>query len=222
MTGKQRATDILKHETELRQQGFTLIAGMDEAGRGSWAGPLLAAALILPVGFDIEGIHDGKTLTPSQRENLHSRIVAEALAISVAWVTPAVIDAATEAEAFDACHVDLLRRTILALEPLPDFVLIDFLEVPGLPMDHRSIEHGDAVSATIAAASIIAKVTRDRMMTDLARRFPEYGFDRHKGYGGGQGEHAAALAEHGASPIHRLSSKGVRNAVGVGQGNRVP
>ena len=203
---------LLQHERDLWAKGSKFVAGVDETGRGALAGPLLAAAVILPESFDATGIKDSKDMSEAQRAAVYPRILAEAVAVSVAWVSARVIDGATEAGRFDACHKDLLRRAVEGLYPEPDFVLIDHY-VPDLRFENKAISHGEKVSASIAGAAIVAKVTRDRMMIDLDRFFPRWGFARHKGYGGGGGEHEAALALHRASPIHRRSSAGVRRAL---------
>ncbi len=203
-------------EHELHVAGHQLVAGADETGRGAWAGPMFAAAVILPSDFDPNldpEIEDSKDMSPHQREEAYSRILEEAIAISVCWVTAAEVDRAQDRGEYDACNAGLLHRAILALSPRPQYALVDSMDVPDLPLEHRRIDHGEAASASIAAASVVAKVARDRMMVDLGHRFPEWGFEDHKGYGGGDGSHAAALAKHGTSPIHRLSSKGVRRNV---------
>ena len=207
-------SDLLRNERDLWRKGHKLVAGADESGRGAWAGPLLAAAVIMPEGFDPTGIRDGKDLSEAQREAVYPRILAEALAVSVVWVSARAIDEAAEAGAYDDCHRDLLRRVVEALHPQPDFVLLDYF-LPDLRVKSLAIPRGEEISASIAAASIGAKVTLDRMMIDFDRYFPQWGFALHKGYGGGGGEHAAALAEHGASPIHRRSSNGVRRLSGI-------
>jgi ribonuclease HII len=204
-------TDLLRYERECWGRGYGLVAGVDEAGRGALAGPMVAAAVILPRDFDPNEdplVRDSKSMSPTQLEAAYPRILAEAIASCVIWVTASAIDDASEKGEFDVCHVDLLRNTIRSLSPQPTHVLIDYYEVPGLSMSSQWIAHGDAVSASIAAASVVAKVTRDRMMTDFGAYFPGYGFERHKGYGAE--EHSDALAKDGPSPIHRRSNKAVR------------
>jgi ribonuclease HII len=204
--------DLLRLERDLWGTGSKLVAGVDETGRGALAGPLMAAAVILPQGFDTAGIKDSKDMSEAQRAAVYPRLLAEAVAVSVVWVSARVIDEAAEAGRFDDCHKDLLRRAVEALRPEPDFVLIDHY-VPELRIENEAMSHAEMVSASIAAAAIVAKITRDRMMADLDRCFPHWGFARNKGYGGGGGEHAAALALHGASAIHRRSSSAVRRAL---------
>lgn len=201
--------DLTAPEARVRQDGHKLLAGVDETGRGALAGPLLAAAVILPEGFDAQGIRDGKTLEPAQRERVYRRILAEAIAVSVCWVSPTVLDTATEGNTFDECHKELLQRTVAALEPQPDFVLVDYLELD-LPLPNCSIDHGESVSESIAAASIVAKVSRDRMMADLGRHFDRWALDANKGYGP---EQIKFIELHGVNPVHRLSSDGVKRAL---------
>lgn len=195
--------DLGRYERQLREQGFRAIAGVDEAGRGALAGPMVAAAVILPEGFDLEGIADSKQLTALQREACYARIVASAVAVSVCRVTPSRIDR----RGLHRSNLWLLRRAICVLPVAPDYVLADGWPIPRLSVPHLSIKKGDAVTASVAAASIVAKVTRDRTMDRYHRRFPEYGFDRHRGYG--TRGHFEALARLGPCPIHRLSFRGV-------------
>jgi ribonuclease HII len=197
------ATDLGRYERGLREQGFRRVAGVDEAGRGALAGPMVAAAVILPEDFDLEGIADSKVLTPTAREHAYERIVAEAVAVSVCRAMPSRIDR----RGLHRSNLWLLRRAVTTLTIEPDYVLSDGFPLARLPMPNLSIKKGDAVTASVAAASIVAKVTRDRSMDRYHRRFPGYGFDRHRGYG--TAEHLAALDRLGPSPIHRLSFKGV-------------
>ena len=183
----------------LRDQGFSRIAGVDEAGRGALAGPLVAAAVILPDGFDGEGIDDSKVLTPAQREAAYVRVVAGAIAVVVRRIEPGVIDT----RGLHRSNLALLRRCVRALEPGPDYVLTDGFPVPRMPCPSLGIKKGDAVSVTVAAASIVAKVTRYREMSRLHRRFPAFGFDHNKGYG--TPEHLEVLDRLGPTIIHRLS-----------------
>jgi ribonuclease HII len=198
------ALDLDRYERELRREGFRLIAGADEAGRGALAGPLVAAAVILPEGFDLDGVNDSKVLTPAQRETAYERIVRDSLAWSVGRCTSTRIDR----RGLHKTNVWLLRRCITMLDLAPDYVLTDGFAVKRLPVPNLSIKKGDAVTASVAAASIVAKVTRDRMMDRYHRRFPYYGFDHNRGYG--TKEHRDAIRRHGPSPIHRYSFKGLR------------
>ena len=189
--------DLGRYERGLRAQGFRLIAGVDEAGRGALAGPLVAAAVILPEGFDLDGINDSKALTANQRAVAFDRIVAGAVAWSVRRCMPTRIDR----RGLQRSNVSLLRRCVTTLAVQPDYVLSDGFPVRRLSVPNLSIKKGDAVTASVAAASIIAKVTRDRMMDRYHRRFPDYGFDHNRGYG--TDEHRDALRRFGPSPIHR-------------------
>ena len=191
--------DIGRYERALHDQGFSRIAGVDEAGRGALAGPLVAAAVILPDGFDGEGIDDSKVLTRAQREAAYVRVVAGAIAVVVRRIEPGVIDT----RGLHRSNLALLRRCVRALEPVPDYVLTDGFPVPRMPCPSLGIKKGDAVSVTVAAASIVAKVSRDREMDRLHRRFPAFGFDHNKGYG--TPEHLEVLDRLGPTPIHRLS-----------------
>lgn len=194
----------LREEMALYAEGYRHIAGLDEAGRGSWAGPVVASAVILPidrlgVSQQLEGIRDSKQLTPRQRERLYEIIESIALAMGVGVVPPNQID---ELGIVPATR-QAMGLAIAQLDPPPDFLLIDFLNLPGLSIPQKSIASGDALSLSIAAASIVAKVSRDRMMVNLDAQYPGYGFARHKGYGTRQ--HRESLTRLGPSPVHRLS-----------------
>ncbi len=202
----------LHEEMALRAQGYRFIAGLDEAGRGSWAGPVVAGAVILPLGVpsladDLKGVRDSKQLTPRQRELLYEFIKTKALAVGIGLVPAAQIDKLGIVPATRQA----MREAIAQLSPTPDFLLIDFLSLPTLLIPQKSIANGDSFSLSIAAASIVAKVSRDRMMVELDKRFPGYGFARHKGYGTPQ--HRAALRRLGPSPIHRLSFRPIAELV---------
>ena len=186
-------------ENALRRYGFVCVAGVDEVGRGCLAGPVMAGAVILDPRRRIEGLADSKALTAAARERLHGEIVAKA----VAWAVIAI-----EAPEIDRINIhqatlQAMRLAVLALSPLPDAVLVDAFRIPSLPMAQRGVIGGDRRSAAIAAASIVAKVTRDRHMQDLHDDDPRYGFDRHKGYA--TADHLAAVARFGYSLQHRRS-----------------
>lgn len=193
------------------------MAGADEAGRGALAGPLVAAAVILPQDFCLDGIRDSKVLTPNQREAAFERIV-EAAVVSVCRVAPGTIDR----RGLHRCNLWLLRRAARELDPCPDYVLTDGFPVPRIPCPSLGIKKGDAVSACVAAASIVAKVTRDRAMVRLHGRFPAFGFEHNKGYG--TSEHWEVLDRLGPTPVHRLSFSGVGQASlpGLGRGAGAP
>lgn len=186
-------------ENALRRYGFVCVAGVDEVGRGCLAGPVMAGAVVLDPVRHIAGLADSKALTEPARERLYDVIVARAIAWSVASVEPAEIDTINIHQA----TLQAMRRAVLALAPLPDAVLVDAFRIPNLPMAQRGVVKGDRQCAAIAAASIVAKVTRDRLMDRLHADDPRYGFDRHKGYA--TADHLSAVARHGYSVVHRRS-----------------
>lgn len=186
-------------ENALRRVGFWHVAGVDEVGRGCLAGPVVAAAVVLDPDRRVAGVADSKAVPAVERERLFDRIVGSAVAWAVSSLDPGEIDRLN----IHRASLEAMRRAILALAPLPDIVLVDAFRVPDLPMAQRGITHGDRRCSAIAAASIVAKVTRDRQMRDLHDRDPRYGFDRHKGYA--TAEHLDAVAKFGYSPAHRLT-----------------
>ena len=192
---RPRATRTL--ENLARRLGFVHVAGSDEVGRGCLAGPVLAGAVILDPARPVRGLRDSKVLTAAERDRLHLEIVATARAWAVGIVDVADIDRLNIHQA----SLRAMRQAVLALVPLPDLVLVDAFRIPDLPMAQQQVIHGDRRSAAIAAASIVAKVTRDRLMMALHASDPRYGFDRHKGYA--TADHLAAVARHGYSPAHR-------------------
>jgi ribonuclease HII len=199
--GRLRLLDRV--EKELRRRGYGLVAGVDEVGRGCLAGPVVAAAVILPEDCVLPGLDDSKKIDAACRERLDERVRRCAVAVEVGVVDAREID-----------HRDILRASlramriaIEALRPEPDAILLDAVSIPGLRRPQLPIVHGDALCSAIAAASIVAKVYRDRLLEDLARRYPAYGFERHKGYG--TPEHWEALRAAGPCPEHRLTFHGV-------------
>jgi len=186
-------------ENALRRFGFALVAGVDEVGRGCLAGPVVAGAVMLDPSRHIPGLADSKLLPPARRDELSARIRSNALAWAVAGVEPEEIDRLN----IHRASIEAMRRAVLALVPLPDAVLVDAFRIPALPMAQRGIIGGDRRCSAIAAASIVAKVHRDALMTELHAHDPRYGFDHHKGYA--TAEHLEALARHGLSPAHRRS-----------------
>ena len=186
-------------ENSLRRVGFVHVAGVDEVGRGCLAGPVVAAAVLLHPDRHIPGVCDSKLVPSVTRERLYEQIVRGAVAWAVAAADPAEIDRINIHQA----SLRAMQRAVLSLVPLPDIVLVDAFRVPELPMAQRGVVHGDRRCSAIAAASIVAKVTRDRQMLELHGRDPRYGFDRHKGYA--TADHLAAVARHGYSPQHRRS-----------------
>jgi ribonuclease HII len=200
--------DRLIFERKVRAAGCSLIAGVDEAGRAAWAGPMVAAAVILSADVDPSGLRDSKKKGPKSLLTTYERIKSEAIAIGVVQVSPREIDR----RGIDACHLQLLRDAVAALPTQPDFVLVDRYEIPDLPIPQRDILKGDDLSASIAAASIIAKVECDRIMEAAATLYPEYDFSRNKGYGGPkESMHRQALERIGPCEIHRRSVRPVRN-----------
>ena len=192
-----------QYEREALAEGHSAVCGCDEAGAGPLAGPVYAAALILPLGTDIPGLDDSKKLTEKKREALFPIIQEKALAWSVAWVDAAEIDATDILSA----RMRAMQLAIDGLNLRPDFALIDGNRDHGrsaaITTPHRCLVKGDSLSASIAAASILAKVSRDRYMVEMAAKYPAYRFDQHKGYG--TKLHYALLAQYGPSPIHRRS-----------------
>ena len=193
--------DFWQFEKEAMAEDRALVCGCDEAGAGPLAGPVYAGAVILPLGLDIPGLDDSKKLTEKKREALFPVIQEQALAWSVAAVDAAEIDRTDILSA----RMKAMQLAIDGLSPKPDFALIDGNRDRGrtsaITAPHRCLVKGDSLSASIAAASILAKVSRDRYMTEAAAQYPAYGFDRHKGYG--TRLHYQLLREHGPSPIHR-------------------
>jgi ribonuclease HII len=186
-------------ENALRRVGFVHVAGCDEVGRGCLAGPVVAAAVVLHPDRHISGVCDSKTVPSAERERLYDQILCDALAWAVGEADPSEIDRINIHQA----SLRAMQRAVLGLSPLPDIVLVDAFRVPDLPMAQRGVVHGDRRCSAIAAASIIAKVTRDRQMLDLHGRDPRYGFDRHKGYA--TADHLEAVARFGYSDVHRRS-----------------
>jgi len=186
-------------ENSFRRMGFNHVAGVDEVGRGCLAGPVVAAAVVLNPERYVPRVCDSKTVTALERERLYVRITRTAVAWGVAAAEPDEIDSINIHQA----SLRAMQRAVLALAPLPDIVLVDAFRVPELPMAQRGVLHGDRRCSAIAAASIIAKVTRDRQMLELHGRDPRYGFDRHKGYA--TADHLDAVARFGYSDVHRRS-----------------
>ncbi len=189
-------------ERILHGHGFKAVAGVDEVGRGALAGPVVAAAVVLSQDGDYSDIRDSKILTPRRRERLAQRIRAEALAVGIGSVAESEID---RINILQATHI-AMRLALENLRSKPDAVLVDGFWLPGIEPHCIGIIHGDSLSYSIGAASIVAKVHRDAWMTRMDERFPQYGFARNKGYG--TREHLEALTRHGPAPIHRLTFSG--------------
>ena len=192
-----------RYEARAWRSGVGRVAGIDEAGRGPLAGPVVAAAVILAPDRRVASLADSKLLTPERREELFAVIHERALAVGVGVVDHETIDRVNILEATRRA----MAGALTALSVVPELVITDFVALPALPCPQRNLVAGDRRCASVAAASIVAKVTRDRLMLEADRRFPEYGFARHKGYG--TVEHLAALDRHGPCPIHRRSFAGV-------------
>ena len=204
----------LSLENELFRQGIGLIAGVDEAGRGPLAGPVVAAAVILSEGLSgaepwLQHVDDSKRLSPAQRERAAELIYRHAAAVGVAEETPENIDRMGIGQ---AC-ISAMLRAVENLTLAPQHLLLDFVPIKTCPYPFQAIVKGDGISYSIAAASIIAKVTRDRIMADLARTYPDYGWECNAGYG--TPEHQAALAAHGVTPEHRKSYAPIRKILGL-------
>ena len=188
-------------ERACREKGYTRIAGIDEAGRGALAGPVVAAAVILPVGCRIDGLKDSKQLTPKQRSELLDEIHKVAVSVGVGSADNNIIE-----------HINILQATLHAMKeavqqltPEPDYLLVDGSKLPDIDIAAEAIPKGDTLSLSIAAASVIAKTTRDRLMIEFHQTYPNYGFAQHKGYPTAQ--HRQAIARFGASAIHRNTFK---------------
>ena len=205
----RRDAGLYGYERSLRRAGFGLIAGADEAGRGACAGPLVAAAVILRPSTRIDGLADSKTLTARQRDRIYDQVVARSLAWAVVGLEPGECDAL----GMHVANLAALRRAVLRLDAPPDFVLTDGFAVDGLGAPNLGVWKGDRVAACVAAASVIAKVTRDRIMTGYHATYPAYAFDVHKGYC--TGLHQQRLDDHGPSPIHRWCFENVRRSAGT-------
>src|SRR3954471_4933341 len=204
----ERADALWEMERRLRRRGFGAIAGADEAGRGACAGPLVAAACGLPAGRRgrVPGLADSKLLTAAARDRVYAEVVDRAVAWSVVVIPVEDLDA----RGMHVTNLEALRRAVCTLDPGPDYVLTDGFPVPGLATPNLAVWKGDRVAACVAAASVLAKVTRDRMMLELHERWPEYDFAGHKVYI--TDVHSAALERHGPCPEHRMRFVNVRSA----------
>lgn len=195
-------------EKELRRRGYWRIAGVDEAGRGSLAGPVVAAAVVLPPGCLLLGLDDSKRLGAASRGRLEREIRRRALSIGLGVVGAAEIDTRNILGA----SLKAMRIAVESLRPPPEALVVDAVRVPGVRLPQLPLVHGDCLCASIAAASVVAKVYRDRLLEELGRRYPAYGFQHHKGYG--TAEHWQALNAYGPCPEHRLSYRGVASPPG--------
>ena len=191
--------DLWSIENEIYDSGVRVLCGVDEAGRGPLAGPVCAAAVILPRGIEIVGLNDSKKLSEKRREELYDVICKEAISYGIAFADVGEIETLNILEATFIA----MNRAIAKLSPVPELALIDGNRTKGISLPARAVVKGDGKCADIAAASILAKVTRDRYMLEMAEKYPEYHFEKHKGYG--TKAHYEALREYGPSPIHRMS-----------------
>lgn len=198
------ALDLLSFERQARRNGFQLVAGIDEAGRGPLAGPVVAAAVILPADLLIEGVNDSKKLSPATRERLFDTIMSRAVSVGVGMGSAELIDRINILQATRHAMLEAVAQLI----PQPDYLLIDGISTINSSIPQKTIKKGDSLSISIAAASIIAKVTRDRLMRELDKLHPGYGFSGHKGYGSAL--HMEAIRQLGPSPVHRLTFGGVK------------
>ncbi|WP_196602920.1 ribonuclease HII [Pectinatus frisingensis] len=202
---KKRLHNLYKYEYHFHAQGLKYIAGVDEAGRGPLAGPVIAAAVILPLGCYIPKLNDSKKLSAAVREKIYQQILDQAIAISRSFIDEKTIDRINIYQA----SMNAMYNAIYDLPTVPQEVLIDATPLDDLEIPHLSIIKGDAKSASIAAASIVAKVERDRLMIQYDRQYPQYGFSQHKGYGTKQ--HVIALTKYGPCPLHRRSFEPIKS-----------
>jgi len=202
--GAKARRGLWRTERELRAQGFASIAGVDEAGRGPLAGPVVAAAVILPVGCRLSGLADSKLLSAAERERLFGLIQERSVAVGVGMVDARMVDRLNVLRAAQLA----MRQAIGQLEPRPDLVLVDGRWLPGVDVPQRAIVGGDRSCGSVAAGSVVAKVVRDRLMMELDEQYPGYGFGQHKGYA--TQAHLACLRELGPCPEHRRSFAPVR------------
>jgi ribonuclease HII len=205
--GDEQRPTMLGFEEMARRQGYCRVAGIDEAGRGALAGPVVAAAVILPEGLAIPGVDDSKKLSPAKRDQLFDVIMERALAVGVGLGDHLLIDRINILQA----TLEAMKEAVLKLSPSPDFLMVDGIFMVPLAIHQRTIKQGDGASISIAAASIIAKVTRDRLMMEFENSFPGYGLAGHKGYG--CESHMAAIALLGPCEIHRKTFRGVKEHV---------
>lgn len=200
--------DMRAFEKLAMRRGYSAVAGVDEAGRGALAGPVVAAAVILPVEGDFGAVDDSKKLTPARRDTLFDLIMGQALAVGVGVCDHDIIDRINILQA----TLEAMKLAVMQLAIEPDYLLIDGIYAPAVSIPCRTIKQGDATSVSIAAASIVAKVTRDRMMCELESTFPDYGFRIHKGYG--SRAHLEAIARFGPCGVHRKTFRGVKEHLG--------
>ncbi len=195
----QRLNEMYAYEKEAFERGYDTVAGLDEAGRGPLAGPVVSACVILPKYCFIEGINDSKKLSPAKREKLYDIIMEKAISVGIGIVDEKTID---EVNILNATKM-AMKMAVERVSPGPGLLLIDAMELDGIDIPQKAIVKGDTLSISIAAASIVAKVTRDRLIIEADKKYPLYGFSKHKGYG--TREHIDAIKKYGICPIHRVS-----------------
>lgn len=198
--------EMLDYEKEYQKKGYKFIAGVDEVGRGPLAGPVATACVIMDLENLVEGVDDSKKLSEKKREQLYDQIISRAVSYKISYKSPEDIDKYNILEATKMC----MSESVNELDIKPDVVFVDALKLDAVDIEQCSIIKGDAKSYSIACASIIAKVARDRLMVELDEKYPEYNFKKHKGYG--TAEHIKAIKEHGPCPLHRKSF--IKNFVG--------
>lgn len=203
-TGKNGSFDYFNYENSAKKNNFNLVAGGDEAGRGPWAGPVSAAFVILPDNFQVGFLNDSKKLSRKKRVLLFERIKSEAICYGIGYTEPSEID---EINILEATRL-AFKRAFDSMKIKPDYILLDFIKLPWLTLPHQAFAKGESISASIAAASILAKESRDRLMEEMAKKYPGYAFERHMGYG--TKAHSIALEKLGPCEIHRKSFKPIK------------
>lgn len=209
----KKEVDLLSYEKKLYQSGYSLICGTDEAGRGPLAGPVVAAAVILPKNYTLDGLNDSKQLSEKKREKYYPIIIKDAISYGIGIVDAKTID---EINIYEASRL-AMKKAIASMSVKPDYVLTDAMPIKDLDIPVTSIVHGDALSLSIAAASVLAKVTRDHIMYDLDKKYPEYEFAKHKGYP--TKRHLELLKKYGANSEYRFTYKPVRDLIIEGEKN---
>ena len=206
-------TDLLRYEKELYESGYNFICGTDEAGRGPLAGPVVAAAVILPKNYTLEGLNDSKKLTEKKREKFFPIIKKDAISYGIGIVDAKTID---EINIYEASRL-AMKNAIWDMKVKPEYVLTDAMPIHDLDVPVKTIIHGDALSLTIAAASVLAKVTRDHIMLELDQKYPEYEFAKHKGYP--TKRHLELVKKYGPNKEYRFTYKPIRDLIMEGEGN---
>ncbi len=207
---KTETVDLLKYEKELYDKGITLIGGVDEVGRGPLVGPVVAACVILPVNYSLPGLDDSKKLSEKKREKFYDIIMNDAISVGIGIVDAKTID---EINILEASRL-AMKKAIEDMKIKPEFILSDAMKLDNQSIPYKDIIHGDALSLSIAAGSVIAKVTRDRMMYELDKKYPEYGFAKHKGYP--TKLHLENIAKYGLLPNYRFTYKPVSDLINNG------